>query len=126
MQFKDIFKLTKAINQAKETEKNFFKYFKHIPNFMRLYWRLFFDKRIPTRLKLMLIGAIFYFAFPVDIIPELMLPFIGYIDDGVLLILAFRYFIKWSPPEVVKEKILAIDKENQEKKLRKKGYTKSE
>ena len=123
MNFKDIFKITKAIKQSKEAEKKFRYYFKHIPNFIKLYWRLFKDKRVPFRLKAMLIGSILYLLTPIDFIPELFTLLFGLIDDAVIMVLAFRYFIKWSPKDVVKEKILEIDEENFQKELEKQGYS---
>ena len=123
MKFKDIFKITKAIKQSKETEKKLKYYFKHIPNFIKLYWRLLLDKRVPFRLKAMLIGSILYLLTPVDFIPELFTLLFGLIDDGVILVLAFRYFIKWAPKDIVKEKILEIDEEYLQKELEKQGYS---
>lgn len=119
MKFQNLFKITKAIKKSKETEAKFSHYFKHIPNFIRLYWRLFRDSRVPAKLKLMLIGSIIYFISPIDFFPEFLIPFVGYVDDGLILVLAFRYFILWSPKEVVKEKIIEIDSEMLEKQAKK-------
>ncbi|MDD3627195.1 MAG: DUF1232 domain-containing protein, partial [bacterium] len=104
---------------GEKDDRGIFQYIKHLPNFIRLYWRLFRDKRVPSKLKVMLIGSFLYFLSPLDLIPELFIWFIGYIDDGVLLTLALRYFILWSPKEVVKEKILEIEQENQMKLIKK-------
>ncbi|HDS09939.1 MAG TPA: DUF1232 domain-containing protein [Firmicutes bacterium] len=122
MNFIEFFKLTRTLpkdSQQKE-DKGILQYIKHIPDFIRLYWRLFRDKRIPSKLKLMLIGSLIYFISPLDLIPEMFIWFIGYIDDGFLLVLAFRYFILWSPQYVVKEKILEIEEENRLKQAKNK------
>ncbi|MFH0924368.1 MAG: DUF1232 domain-containing protein [bacterium] len=89
-----------------------FKFVKNIPNFIKLYWCLLFDKRVPFYLKLMLFGAISYFISPIDFVPEVFLPLIGILDDVVVLILALRYFILWCPKELVMEHVQAIDQEN--------------
>ncbi len=45
------------------------------------------------------IGTLVYVVSPIDVIPELFLPFIGYIDDlglwGVMSILAAREKARW-------------------------------
>jgi uncharacterized membrane protein YkvA (DUF1232 family) len=45
------------------------------------------------------IGTILYVVSPIDVVPELFLPFIGYIDDlglwGVMSILAAREKGRW-------------------------------
>ena len=42
----------------------------NLPGFARLYWRLFWDGRVPLHLKFMLVAAIVYFISPIDLIPE--------------------------------------------------------
>ena len=86
----------------------------HIPNFIRLFWRLFWDSRVPLALKAMLIAAVLYGLSPLDIIPD-FLPVIGQLDDLTLILLAGYYFIRWSPAPVVREHVAAIDKDLLEK-----------
>jgi uncharacterized membrane protein YkvA (DUF1232 family) len=79
-----------------------------LPNVTRLGWRLFRDHRVPTLLKSMVILTLLYVVSPVDAIPDLFLPGIGYIDDVTLLLLAGYCFIRWSPADVVAEHVKAI------------------
>ncbi len=82
----------------------------NLPSFTRLYWRLFWDGRVPLRLKSMLVAAIVYFLSPIDLIPEILIPFLGIADDFLLLYYVLKYFVRLSPREVVEEHINAINK----------------
>jgi uncharacterized membrane protein YkvA (DUF1232 family) len=81
----------------------------HLPNFARLFWRLFRDRRVPISLKGMVVVAGLYVLSPLDVLPD-YLPLIGQLDDVSLLLLAGYYFIRWSPTRVVREHVAAIDK----------------
>lgn len=83
----------------------------HLPNFARLYWSLFWDKRAPTLPKLVLLLAIIYFISPLDLVPDFAIPGLGYIDDLAILVLSFRYFIKAMPRELLAEKVDKIDRD---------------
>ena len=82
----------------------------HLPDFVRLYWSLFWDKRAPVLPKIALALAIIYFISPIDLIPDFAIPGVGYIDDLVILALALRYFMKAMPKDLVAAKVDAIDK----------------
>ena len=79
----------------------------HLPNLIRLYWRLFRDPRVSLWPKAQLVGALAYVALPFDLIPD-FIPFVGEIDDLVIVIVAARWFMHWCPPEVVREHAQAI------------------
>jgi uncharacterized membrane protein YkvA (DUF1232 family) len=85
------------------------RFLPHLPNFVRLFWRLFWDRRVPIYLKGMVVVAVLYVLSPLDILPD-YLPLIGQIDDLSLLLLAGYYFIRWSPTRVVAEHVATIDK----------------
>ena len=80
----------------------------HLPSFIRLYWRLFWDRRVPVWPKALLVGALAYVALPFDFIPD-VLPWIGEVDDLVIVLVAARWFIRWCPPDLVREHARAID-----------------
>ena len=80
----------------------------HLPNLVRLYWRLLRDPRVSIWPKALLVGALAYVVLPFDIIPD-MLPWIGEVDDLVIVLAAARYFIRWCPPDLVREHARAID-----------------
>ncbi len=69
----------------------------------RLAWRLLRDSRVPGWVKVIPIGALIYLLSPIDLVPGLVLPGIGQIDDIVLLLLALKAFVDVSPPGIVRE-----------------------
>jgi uncharacterized membrane protein YkvA (DUF1232 family) len=55
-------------------------------------WRLFWDPRVPTALKVLLpVAALVYWVSPIDLLPGLP------IDDIAVLILALRMFVMMAP-----------------------------
>ena len=80
----------------------------HIPNFIRLYWRLFNDRRVSWLPKAILAAGILYFIVPIDMITDFALP-VGYLDDIVVLIVAVKAFIRLCPQRVVQEHVELID-----------------
>jgi uncharacterized membrane protein YkvA (DUF1232 family) len=69
----------------------------------RLAWRLFHDGRVPGWVKLIPVAGLFYLLSPIDIIPDLILPGLGEMDDVVILLLALKMFVDLSPPGIVRE-----------------------
>ena len=84
----------------------------HIPNFIKLCLRLLKDKRVPFYLKLLVYGAIAYVLSPYDLIPDFLVPFLGFFEDIIIGISCLIGLVKGSPPEVVAEHVKAIDMEN--------------
>ena len=80
----------------------------HLPNFIRLYWRLLRDRRVSVWPKALLVGALGYVVLPFDLIPD-VIPFVGEVDDVVIFLAAARWFLAWCPPAVVREHAAAID-----------------
>jgi uncharacterized membrane protein YkvA (DUF1232 family) len=83
---------------------------RHLPHFVRLYWRLLRDPRVPIWPKALLFAALLYVVSPVDLVPD-VLPVIGEVDDLVVLIVVCRLFVYLCPPEVVREHVRWIDTE---------------
>lgn len=97
-----------------------FRLLLHLPNFVRLTWRLFVDERVPVYRKAILIlgellafaFAIVYFVNPLDFD---FLPVVGWFDDlfiGAFLILvpAAWVFIKLCPQDIVREHVDRISR----------------
>jgi len=87
----------------------------HIPNFIKLCLRLLKDKRVPFYLKLLVYGAIAYVLSPYDLIPDFMVPFLGFFEDIIIGILCLIGLVELSPPEVVAGHVKAIDMENKQR-----------
>ena len=81
----------------------------HLPNLIKLYWRVFTDCRVSVLPKLVLIAGVLYFVVPLDLIPDFPLVGIGQIDDIAVLIAATRTFIAMAPRSVVEEHVRLID-----------------
>jgi uncharacterized membrane protein YkvA (DUF1232 family) len=73
-----------------------------IIRFVRLVWRLTFDKRVPLALRALLPLAILYVLSPVDFIRD-RVPVIGRFDDVIVLVLAVLLLTKLAPRHVVDE-----------------------
>src|SRR5437867_2117720 len=83
------------------------RFLRHLPQFVRLYWRLLNDRRVSIWPKALLVLSFVYVLSPVDIIPD-VIPFFGEVDDLVVLIAACRLFMHWCPREVVEEHVRRI------------------
>ena len=79
----------------------------HLPDFIRLYWRLFRDRRVSVLAKALLVATLAYVVWPLDIIPD-FLPVIGEMDDLGIAIAGLWLFIRLCPPEVVLERVREI------------------
>ena len=77
------------------------------PLYLRLYVRLFKDRRVPLWPKILIIIAIAYAFFPLDLLPDWLL-FLGWIDDFILLILALINLVRTSPRPVIEEHLRAL------------------
>lgn len=73
-----------------------------IPNLLKLLYRLFKDKRVPTTEKALLLGAIIYVISPLDLIPD-VIPFIGEVDDLYLVALTVIRLLNYAPASVIRE-----------------------
>lgn len=73
-----------------------------IPNFLKLLYRLFKDKRVPMAEKALLVGAIAYVVSPIDILPD-VIPFIGQVDDLYLIALVTLRLLSRTGDEVLRE-----------------------
>jgi uncharacterized membrane protein YkvA (DUF1232 family) len=81
----------------------------HLPNFIRLYWRLFTDRRVSWLPKAVLIAGIAYFVVPLDLIPDFPAIGLGQLDDAAVLIGALQLFVRLAPRRVVEEHVQLID-----------------
>jgi uncharacterized membrane protein YkvA (DUF1232 family) len=85
----------------------FLKLFLHLPNFARLYWRLFRDRRVSILSKVLLVLTLVYFVWPFDVIPD-FIPVIGEMDDLAIVLAGLWLFVRLCPPEVVRETVSDI------------------
>ncbi len=102
-------KFGRLIRKGLQNPYDFIQIILNLPKFIKLYSRLFQDRRVPMHLKLIVILALIYVISPIDLIPDWVFPFFGQIDDLIVVIAALRYFIKNCPTEVVQEHVERIE-----------------
>jgi uncharacterized membrane protein YkvA (DUF1232 family) len=84
------------------------RFLRHLPNFVRLYWRLFWDARVSIWPKALLLLGFLYLLSPINFALD-MIPFFGEVDDLVVVIVVCRLFMYMCPREVVQEHVRRID-----------------
>ncbi len=83
---------------------------------LTLSWRLLADRRVDLPYKVIPPLALLYLLSPIDIVPDVLLPF-GIVDDVGVVIFALEFFIRMAPNEVVREHL----QELQERVIRDQG-----
>ncbi|MFP4322904.1 MAG: YkvA family protein [Anaerolineales bacterium] len=69
---------------------------------LTLSWRLLADRRVDLPYKIIPPLALLYLLSPIDIVPDVFLPF-GIVDDVGVVIFALEFFIRMAPNDVVRE-----------------------
>jgi uncharacterized membrane protein YkvA (DUF1232 family) len=73
-----------------------------ILRFLRLVWRLTFDKRVPLLLRFLVPLALLYTLSPIDLVRD-RIPRLGWADDLLVLGLAVLLLTKLAPRHLVEE-----------------------
>ncbi len=79
-----------------------FQFLKILKQYRKIIRVTLTDTRIPSILRIMLIGTIIYIASPLDFLPD-MIPLIGQIDDIWLVLVVLNYIKSNIPPQVMDE-----------------------
>ena len=74
-----------------------------VPDVFILLWRLSRDARVEGKNKVLLISAIAYYIFPLDIMPEAFLGPIGYLDDLVFGVYVLNRIVKDTDVSVLRQ-----------------------
>ena len=69
----------------------------------RLVWRLFQDHRVSGWVKLIPIAGLVYLLSPIDLLPDLLIPGLGELDDLTIILVSLKMFVDLAPPEIVRE-----------------------
>ena len=77
---------------------------------IKLILRLMGDRRVSIWLKILPVGGLLYLLSPIDLIPDIALPVIGYLDDALVIWLCETLFVALCPDEVVQEHMDALQK----------------
>ena len=73
------------------------------PDLFHLLVKLSLDKRVPSKEKAKFVGVIAYFISPIDLLPELLLGPIGYLDDIALTAYVLNNYINKTDAQIVRE-----------------------
>ena len=87
---------------------SFWKLLYHLPKFIRLVLRLLKDGRVPLSGKVVFFLGVAYVAWPLDLIPDFVIPFAGSFDDVALLLVCLRYLLYRTPPAVLAQHLTAL------------------
>lgn len=79
----------------------------HLPDFVRLYWRLFRDSRVSILAKALLVFTLGYVVWPFDFLPD-YIPLVGEVDDFAVVLSGLWLFVRLCPPPVVRERVREI------------------
>lgn len=71
-----------------------------VPDIIALFWRLFRDKRVSIKVKLLIGGITAYLASPIDILPD-FIPFVGKIDDVAIAFYGLQKIVAEVPKEII-------------------------
>ena len=77
---------------------------------LKLILRLMGDKRVNFLLKILPLGGLIYLLSPIDLIPDIALPVIGYLDDALVIWLCMTLFVALCPDEVVQGHLSELQK----------------
>ncbi len=70
---------------------------------IKLIGRLMTDRRVNIFVKLLPLASLAYLFSPVDLMPGVVLPVIGALDDAAVLWIGSTLFVELCPPKVVEE-----------------------
>lgn len=91
-------------------------FWRGIGNKIEVYKYVLKDRRTPLLVKLFLALGIGYLVVPVDFIPD-FIPFLGQLDDSIILPLLFIIAIFLIPKEVMQDSKAAVETQEQGKLL---------
>jgi len=85
----------------------YFRLLTHLPSFLKLFFRLAKDPRVPSGAKLLLAGIVAYLLLPTDLMPD-FLPVMGQLDDLAVVLGGLKLFLRLCPAEVVQQHVQSI------------------
>ncbi len=74
-----------------------------LPNMAKLLTRLMRDPRVPIRPKITVGATLLYLVSPLDLIPDMIAPIIGQVDDVLIIAFALDRLVKAAGPSITAE-----------------------
>ncbi len=98
------FKLRKKIEKyLRDHDNQYADYLLLAPDLFHLLVKLSMDERVPSEKKAKFVLVIAYFISPLDLLPELFLGPLGYLDDIALTAYVINQYINETDPSIVRE-----------------------
>jgi uncharacterized membrane protein YkvA (DUF1232 family) len=79
----------------------------YLPQFVRLFYRLFSDPRVPILVKLVPVLGLVLAISPPNLELEII-PVLGELDFVLIMLVALKVFVWLCPPDVVREHVARI------------------
>lgn len=89
--------------EDRKVDYKFADYLLFAPDLLHLLCKLSLDREVPAKEKAKLAAVIAYFIAPVDLLSELAIGPIGYVEDIVMAAYALNGLINNTDPEIVKK-----------------------
>jgi uncharacterized membrane protein YkvA (DUF1232 family) len=82
---------------------SFWKLLFKLPSLVRLVRRLLGDHRVPLAAKLVFGLSLAYVVWPLDLLPDFVVPLLGQLDDLAILLGGLKLLLNQTPPAVLEE-----------------------
>jgi uncharacterized membrane protein YkvA (DUF1232 family) len=96
-------KIKNWIESKEGKENQWSEYILWAPDLFHLLVKLSLDKNVPSSQKAKLAAAIAYFISPLDVIPEMILGPVGYVDDIALAAYVLNSVINKTDPLIIQK-----------------------
>ncbi|TFG98498.1 MAG: DUF1232 domain-containing protein [Calditrichales bacterium] len=93
----------KIESYLKKNDNAYADYLLLAPDLFHLLVKLSMDERVPMEKKAKFLAVIAYFISPLDLLPEMFLGPIGYLDDIALSAYVINQYINETDPAIVRE-----------------------
>jgi len=91
------------VNENLDKNNKWADYVLAAPDLFHLLSKLSLDNEIPTNKKLKLLGGVAYFISPIDLLPEMFLGPLGYLDDIAVAAYILNELINEVDPQIVRK-----------------------
>jgi uncharacterized membrane protein YkvA (DUF1232 family) len=91
------------VNDNLDKENKWVDYILAAPDLFHLLCKLTADSEIPSNKKIKLVAGIAYFISPIDLLPEMFLGPVGYLDDIAVAAFILNDLINEVDPQIVKK-----------------------
>lgn len=71
-----------------------------LPDLLRLFRSLLGDKKVPTSVRLIILGLLAYLFLPFDLVPD-FIPVLGQADDVIVVAVVLREVIRRTGPDLL-------------------------